>query len=237
MAPSPPLYRQVADALRKEITSGRLEPGAAFPPEMEICERHGVSRHTAREALRILTEDGLIERRRGAGTVVKATDAPAFAQSIGSFDHLLQYAGNTVFEIAHSGAADEETLDRFGLSDSFVRLDGVRRVPASPPQASVTVLVRRDLAEAIKISDNVPGSITKRLEDAGCLTVDRVTQRMEAVGLDRSHAAAIGVEPGTPALRTVRRYRDRTDRIAVLSESFHPQGRFAYEISIDRRSR
>ena len=64
---SQPRYRQLADALRADIASGRYPVGGQLPPEFELCEIYDVSRHTARDALRLLFEAGLVERRRGVG--------------------------------------------------------------------------------------------------------------------------------------------------------------------------
>lgn len=64
-----PLYRQVEQALRVEITE-RLEAGAAIPPEAELERRFGVSRITIRRAIHELVQAGLLIRRQGSGTFV-----------------------------------------------------------------------------------------------------------------------------------------------------------------------
>lgn len=51
------VYDQLAEALRKQ---GR--PGDVIPPEIELANELGVSRTVLREALRLLEEDGFIER-------------------------------------------------------------------------------------------------------------------------------------------------------------------------------
>lgn len=60
-----PAYQVLADELRAEITSGRLQPGERLPPEPELCVRTGVSRSTVREALRLLASQHLIITTRG----------------------------------------------------------------------------------------------------------------------------------------------------------------------------
>ncbi|MGW7542232.1 GntR family transcriptional regulator [Streptomyces sp. NPDC054770] len=61
-------YMEVLDALLEEI-KGKA-PGEPIPSEAELCERHGVARETARRAVRILRERGLIETRWGKGSFV-----------------------------------------------------------------------------------------------------------------------------------------------------------------------
>lgn len=65
-----PLYAQFAQLLRKAITDGRLEAGAALPPERDLAAEYGVSRITIRRAIAELAEDGLLTRKQGAGTTV-----------------------------------------------------------------------------------------------------------------------------------------------------------------------
>lgn len=64
-------YKQVADALRADITSGRLGPGRRIPAESYLSEEFGVSRNTIRQALTILRTEGLIETARPTGSRVR----------------------------------------------------------------------------------------------------------------------------------------------------------------------
>ena len=82
-----PLYKSLANDLRSEIESGRYAVGEQLPPETELCTHYSVSRHTMRDALRLLREAGLLERRRGSGTtVLTRTAPPAFVQPLGGID-------------------------------------------------------------------------------------------------------------------------------------------------------
>lgn len=60
-----PSYVQVASQLRALILGGTLSPGERLPAEGDLASQFGVSRSTAREALRLLAAEGLIETRRG----------------------------------------------------------------------------------------------------------------------------------------------------------------------------
>ncbi|AHH17606.1 transcriptional regulator, GntR family [Nocardia nova SH22a] len=66
-----PASRQVANELRRAITSGELAPGDQLPSERALAESHGVARNTAREAIRILAEEGLVTARHGKGVFVR----------------------------------------------------------------------------------------------------------------------------------------------------------------------
>nr|ASV46835.1 GntR family transcriptional regulator [uncultured bacterium] len=65
-------YAAVAEALRRDITSGALAPGAWLPSEAQVMQIYGVSRYGAREAIKRLTGEGLIIVVDGKGSYVRA---------------------------------------------------------------------------------------------------------------------------------------------------------------------
>lgn len=62
-----PAYRQVADQLRSLILTGELQPGSRLPNETDLAALFGVSRSTIREALRVLSSQGMLTTTRGVG--------------------------------------------------------------------------------------------------------------------------------------------------------------------------
>ncbi|BEL11518.1 hypothetical protein Q0Z83_097090 [Actinoplanes sichuanensis] len=90
----PPAYQQLADELRAEITSGRLQPGERLPPEPELCVKIGVSRSTVREALRLLASQHLIVTTRGVtgGSFVAHPDAEQLADGLSTGFALLSHS-------------------------------------------------------------------------------------------------------------------------------------------------
>jgi len=71
-----PKYRKVFDALQREIRSGRLQPGDRLPSEADLERSFGASRITVGRAVRDLQLAGLVERRVGSGSYVKAPSVP-----------------------------------------------------------------------------------------------------------------------------------------------------------------
>lgn len=69
-----PMYRFIADDLRRQIESGTLAPGAQLKTEVELREDYGqngtISRTTVRDAIKLLVARGLVETRPGQGTFV-----------------------------------------------------------------------------------------------------------------------------------------------------------------------
>ncbi len=65
-----PLYVQIADLLRAGIERGDYLPGRPIPSETTLMQEHGVARLTARKAVRVLADEGLVEVVRGRGAYV-----------------------------------------------------------------------------------------------------------------------------------------------------------------------
>ena len=59
MAPVPP-YRQIADILKRRILSGQTAPDSRIPTESELGEAYEVARTTARRAVGVLRDEGLV---------------------------------------------------------------------------------------------------------------------------------------------------------------------------------
>lgn len=66
-----PLYIQLAEDIRSKITSGKIKPGDKLLSENEMMREYGVARLTVREALSVLVNEGLIEKKHGKGTFCK----------------------------------------------------------------------------------------------------------------------------------------------------------------------
>ncbi len=88
----------IASSIREQIAAGELTAGSPLPNETDLMAHFEVARPTAREALRILEAEGLIEISRGArgGARVRAPDLGAAARHCAV---LLQLKGTTLSEV------------------------------------------------------------------------------------------------------------------------------------------
>jgi len=68
-----PIYAQIASAVRREITAGRVRPGERLPGARELAAVLGVNLHTVLRGYQELRDEGVVELRRGRGAMV--TDA------------------------------------------------------------------------------------------------------------------------------------------------------------------
>jgi DNA-binding GntR family transcriptional regulator len=65
-----PVYLQLAAILRGRIESGQYPPGRALPSESTLMQEYGVARETARKAVRVLRDEGLVQIVQGRGAYV-----------------------------------------------------------------------------------------------------------------------------------------------------------------------
>lgn len=66
-----PLYQQIAELLIRDIAAGRLIDGERLPPERDMAASLGIAVGTLRQALKSLTEKGLLDRVQGSGNYVR----------------------------------------------------------------------------------------------------------------------------------------------------------------------
>jgi DNA-binding transcriptional regulator YhcF (GntR family)/uncharacterized small protein (DUF1192 family) len=74
-----PPYQHAADAIRREIKAGRFKPGEQLPSYRELQERFGIANMTARSALQVLREEGLVHTIPGRGSFVADTGEGEFS--------------------------------------------------------------------------------------------------------------------------------------------------------------
>ncbi len=69
---------RLAAQLRRQITDGTIQPGMPTPSITSLCQEHGHARQTCAKALRVLEDEGLVNRVPGLGYFVtrRADAAP-----------------------------------------------------------------------------------------------------------------------------------------------------------------
>ncbi|MBW1601793.1 GntR family transcriptional regulator [Streptomyces sp. JJ66] len=105
-----PKYRQVADALRREIDNGTYPPGSRLPSESELSARFDASRNTVRSGLGLLVTQGLVTSSQGLGYEV--TKHEVFELNASRFENLsfpqLGDAYNT--DVTNAGRRPHQTF-------------------------------------------------------------------------------------------------------------------------------
>lgn len=116
------LVDEVIDHLRTEISSGRLTAGARLPAEARLTEQLGVSRTTLREAIVVLSHDGLVDVRQGDGTYV--TDGAPAVEPLGnrSVSELLDLRRGLHLELTRLASARRTESEASQLREHAAKL-------------------------------------------------------------------------------------------------------------------
>ena len=110
------LPQQVADLLRRRLVEGELSPGSKLNERM-LCEQLGVSRTPLREALKLLTAEGLISFQPNRGATVTQLSLTELAETFPVMGVLEALAG----ELAASHASGTDLIELRQLHDEIVR--------------------------------------------------------------------------------------------------------------------
>src|SRR5499427_1682109 len=92
------VYKQIADHLRQAIAGGALSEGDQLPSEAQLMAHYGVARMTARNALRLLQDEGLITAEHGRGVYVR-TRPPVRRLASDRFAQRHRKEGKAAFDV------------------------------------------------------------------------------------------------------------------------------------------
>jgi GntR family transcriptional repressor for pyruvate dehydrogenase complex len=139
------LVDRVVKAMEDKILRGKLPVGSRLPPEREFAEQLGVSRPVVREAVRILTAQGMLETKHGIGTTVRAVSRDEVVKPIKlllrvrgddiSVEHLHQV--RSILEVEIAGLAAEH-----GTEEDFRDLSRLCREMADASDDPVLFAVK-----------------------------------------------------------------------------------------------
>src|ERR1700680_4396054 len=89
------LYEQIVQQIEESIVKGTLKAGDQLPAERELAQRFGVSRTAVREAVKALSEKGLVEAYTGRGTFVTDGTSRVVKHSLDLMLRIGQQEGST----------------------------------------------------------------------------------------------------------------------------------------------
>lgn len=155
-----PAYIRIHDAIKKELDRGIWEIGQRLPSERKLAAIYDVSRMTLRQAITLLVEEGILERRVGSGTYVASHRVQEKMRGTTSFTEIVHSQGKTPSSQLISyqrKPANEIEVQHLQLqpSDYVVRMERVRfadNVPlvfevAAIPEKLIQSFKRKDITE------------------------------------------------------------------------------------------
>ncbi len=109
-----PRYTDIMETLVEEIRKGKYLPLTALPSEKMMCHRFSASRTSVRNALRLMQEQGYIERRQGSGSFVRNANVEAINGIVNlglifnhnSKNNMKQFVSNPILDSKFKGIRD-----------------------------------------------------------------------------------------------------------------------------------
>ncbi|GAA4910579.1 GntR family transcriptional regulator [Streptomonospora salina] len=213
-----PLYREIAEDVRAAIASGRFSDGDRVPGENDLMKQYGVARATARQALSVLIDEGVVVAIRGSGVYVR-TFRPLRRHGPRRLSRDLWGAGRAVWQADAAGGSFETdgievdtapapayVARALGLDDRAPVVRRHRRYRlAQRPMQLATSYLPADLARGTAIAepDTGPGGIYARLAEQGRAPA-HFTEEVRVRMPTPDESRALALQRGTPVLDVLR---------------------------------
>ncbi|QPF75751.1 GntR family transcriptional regulator [Roseateles sp. DAIF2] len=222
-----PLYLRLMQQLLDEVRQGRWQTG--LPSERKLSHRLSVSRHTARRALDLLCQRGMLERRRGSGTYLarplveaaaeaKRAAAPAAARVTSQAP---ASPAARQWLARQADVATPEELFALGLSPR-TQVARLQWREAATPGAPGPWAALETRCLALQLLPR-PQQFEQPFEDwlaEQDLTPVRELQRLRACNATPELAQLLGQPPGVALLHVTRQSYGRQGQALVLSQSY-----------------
>ncbi|HDS4352074.1 GntR family transcriptional regulator [Enterobacter roggenkampii] len=233
-----PMYRQIADALREKISAGELKPGDALPTESSLQEAFNVSRVTVRQALKLLTEEQIVESIQGSGTYVKEERVNYdIYQLTGFYEKLADRNVDThsevsIFEVLK---ADAKLAEKLNLShDDKVwhvkRVRFIKQKPVNLEETWMPLALFPDLTWEV-----MENSKYHYVEQIKKLVIDRSEQELVPIMPSKEAIAALSLDPAKPILEKVSRGFLKDGRVFEYSRNVFNTDDYKFTLVARRR--
>ena len=231
-----PLYHQLRTVLEDKIAAGEWKLGTQIPSERELCEQHGVSRLTVRQAVAELVHAGQLIRDHGRGTFVaqprveqRLNQLTSFTQDMIARDVL---PGSRILDMS-IGAPEPAVAQALQLEPGgkVIVLKRLRLANGEPLAIENAYLPHKLCAGLLAESlENV--SLYELLAAKYGLTLHVADQRLEAIACPAPEANLLGISRGAPVLHIQRLTFSRDGTPFEYTESIYRGDKHFFRIEL-----
>jgi GntR family transcriptional regulator len=214
-------YGKLALALRERILQGEWAPGEVIPAESALAQSYGVALGTIRQALSLLVEDGVLQRRHGKGTfVTKGVNGASMMRffRFHGFDGQSEPPQSRILASRLRSATRQEA-HAFGLDTSAQVLQFERlRSLGDEPCLLETIVVPLPLFGALAESDAQEwDDLLYPMYQSRCgVVIQQAQDHLSFSQLNATQARRLRLEPGHPCVLVERQAFDIAGRCVEL---------------------
>ena len=231
------LYLKLSDTLAEQIVDGTLPEVTLLPSERELCQTHGISRTTVRQALQDLSQKGYIRAIHGKGTVVVRPQIRQELRSIYSFDEDMRRLGKNpethimdFVEIVPTGTV--AALMQLPIGESVYRIMRLRIANNEPMLLETNYLPCDRFPEfSRQMLENQ--SLYRVLANRYSLNIDVAEETFEPVLLRPMEAQMLHTGQGALGM-LVERISYEGGRVVEISKSVSPASKFKHHVVLRR---
>jgi GntR family transcriptional regulator len=198
-----PAYKRIQSIISKRIEAGQLKPGDAVDSERELARIHQVSLMTARHALTSLEREGIVERRRSAGTFV-APPKIHFNKLMSYSEQMASRGLVAASQLLYCKVIDYEPEIAARLSASpnsrLIKIERLRHA-AKEPFALEACYLSADEFGGLTAAPLARSSLFATLERDYGVELAHADEEVDATAADPRTAELLCVSKGAPLLR------------------------------------
>ncbi len=228
---SSPLYHQLMQRIREDISKGVYPVGSRIPPEHTLEESYHVSRVTVRRALQELTDEGLLVRKQGKGTFVSVPRISQNLKNVHSFHDACRSNGvSPGTRVIHVKEIRADLSDRADLNlqeeDRVVETLRVRLADGEP-----VVLEQNhfSMAYAYLEDSDLSGSLYRVLQEFG-VEPSQAVHELSLCAAGEREAQLLAIPVGTPLMKLKEIIYDQRERPLHNSQQWIRGDRFVFRI-------
>ena len=200
-----PAWRRIADDLTTEIANSGHEPGKGLPTALDLAARYNVHRHTARQALKHLQEQGLVSVEQGRGSFVTGRRVPYRIGRSVSFRQNFNAAGieasGRILSV-HCLTVPASISRTLGLSGngSVWRVEVLNSAGGKPISLSIHYVTINRFSDFPTVLRDHNTSITEAFRHFGIESYKRLSTTLSARLATEEEADRLGLKYGDPVL-------------------------------------
>ncbi len=232
-----PLYHQLKVLLKEKIESGAWKPGKRIPSEKELASIYSTSMTTVRQAVALLTNEGLLVKKQGKGTYVATTKIQKGPILLTSFTEEMRSKGFRVkSKVLRFGKIEPNDAVRriLNLSENKeVFLIQRLRYANDEPMGLQSSYIVSDIAEGLE-NEDLSGSLYRILEHKYGVVIVRADENYSAILLDKNTEKLLGLPHPAVGFSVKRIAYSIQNRPIEYTESFMRADRYSISIKLQR---